>query len=1027
VSLNFAGLGFSFAAKGANHVKKAFQGVTGAAGAALEILDGLTGTGEGLSHSIGTVLGGSLSLVVNLFKTLGSTALASGTILISAMALAGGAIGAVVDTFVSLVGFGPKMLKSFTGAFSAVSDQIQSLANAGQKLTSDLESEALSTSITVRQLGFTYGKAGKDLDKFTQKQTQSAMAMGIGATEAASAAYAWELGSEALKNLGFESEKQLMKFEAGAGISTQKLSDWAVSMDAIGIKADGIKAISGATLHYARTIGDVTGTLEKTDGLVDQLTRVRALNTEAFTSEAATQYAQSISSAGVAIYSILKNTGKAAGLVDTLSESLLSVRENRANLLAGTETDLSETTTALTVMLGSVDKAWEVAAGGPEAFVIAMTDVIKQKKAAGLWSKETENFFRGQLMSMDLSTVQAGELQEVFGHFGNEQIDLMEKNKKAVGGFGKAAEDVFRSSRTLQESFDLMKASMFQAFRNLGMPKARAWVDRQREAMEDFKQTLKSFKGDDSVLGQFVNKMSEASILGAQSLLPESMQTITTVAGAMLEQLSPTIDMLGKFGAGFGSISELATTGAMGLGLWAMSALKVQKASKNAAGDTMSFGDALVVSGRQWVSEVKGMLATAGRWFLDISKMFADFDWASLFGGSEQTEKSTSGIGALLAEAKDAFNQIKWGEIIDNLLKGFTKIWDAIATPANEQRFSAAMETVGTWFGKAMDLIVNKVPWQRVFETILRGGKAALGTVLAEVWSPGTVSNWLSDAFGETGNGGFTGVKDMQFDKDKKKADEFAKSLGGVKPADWFKGWFGGPDGVEKQAEKVNATLEKSVVLPVDKAAAQAAQINSSLMSIPDGVEERHSNSMNTYIEKDMLQCADVVEKNAQIMSASLQQFAREGEDAFTQMWYGITQGTESAVNQISQIAERLVSNLEQIALMKATIADAASQSSDRFAIPAANEERNRRIEQLVGDKAVHSPLWYEGAGGYKDLFSTRMDRLIAAVEGLRFQTAPAAAGAAPKAPPKSFVPSPPPGGTRGVARTNSGSTPARR
>ena len=1025
MSLNFAGLGFSFAAKGAKGVKTAFQGLAGAAGAALEILDGLTGTGQGLAHSIGTVLGGSLSLVVDLFKTVGSTALATGALIASAMALATAGISSVLGALEYVVTLGPNLAKSMGSALSSVGDQIQTLASAGRDLTSGMESELQQAGITARQMGGDFGYTGDKLNKFEADVVSMSQKLNIGASEAAKAHRAWIESSDQLTKAGFANETEFQRLNAALGTNGDMFRNNLLKMDkSMHLSGASMSRVLGSLQAMGQHAGDVSGALGKLDEVQKLMNRNMMLGGKAMPEEQMVGFTTSITGAATAFMALGQNSEVAMEHAFTLGDVMLSARENTADMFAGNADDLDSFSQELGITLNDIGKASELIKQGPAGFMEVMSEMVQKASKDG---KLTGNAFvalNSRLTKLTGSKDMAADLLNVFQNMDDGTKQAVKTTREATSTLGALGNEIHRTGRSMEDEFARAQDIMFTKFRALGKPAATAWLKRVNQGMKEFGKTLQGFKGDDSPMGQFVNKMSEASSIGAQAFLPESMQATTVVMGTMLEKMGPTIDMMGKLGLNMTSISGIATTAAAGLAVWVASAMK-------AKGPTESLGQAMARTGKVWINEVSGMVHTAANWLGEIAKMFAEFEWDKLFSGPDPKAATGDGIDSLLAHAKQKFGDIDWAGIGANLWTGLSKmwqyIWGAIATDENKQFVSDKIDEYGILLKRAITDMMGSINWGVVFKDVFLGVMKALIVDIPKALAidlPGALGEMLAGGASRTG---YVDAKGNSLTKEEGRRPPVDKLRQQATDANEALQSISLPvEKLQSQSQVVSASL-MSVSLPVEKLHSQSAEITQSIQSVHDDVELMSKNSLHTFIGDDMAKAVELTEKHSDSMVKVFDNLALQGQDAFAKMWYGITHDAEAAVNQISRIAENLVSNLEQIAVMKATITDAASQPSDRFAIPAANEERNRRIEQLAGDKAVHSPLWYEGAGGYKDLFSARMDRLIAVVEGLRFQTTPAAAGAAPKPPPKSFVPSPPPGGTRGVARTNSGSTPARR
>lgn len=1003
--MNFAGLGFSFAAKGAKGVKTAFEGFAGAASAALQILDGLTGTGQGLSHSIGTVLGGSLSLVTNLFKELGGVAVATGALIQGAMALATAGISTVIGALEFVASLGPNIVKSIGGAIESVGESIQMFANAGRELTTGMEAELQQAGVTARQMGGDFGFTGQALNKFEGDVVSMSQKLNIGVSEAAKAHRAWIESAEQLREVGFANETQFQALNAALGTNADEFRNNLLKMDkSMHLSGAAMSNVLGSLQQMGTETGDVSGALGKLSEIQLLMNRNLQLGSKALPNERMADFATSITGAATAFMRFGQDSEVAVSNAFNLGEALLSSRENIADMFAGNSDDLDNFAQELGITLNDIGKAQKLISSGPVGFMEVMSQMVQDAKKKGTLTGDALVNLNSRLTKLTGSKEMAADLMGVFENWDAGATEAVKKTREATSTLGKLGEEIHRTGRSMEEQFTRAQDMMFTKFRALGKPAAQAWLKRVNKGMKEFGKTLQGFKGDDSPMGQFVNKMSEAASIGAQAFLPASMHATTTVMGTMLDKMGPTIDMMGKLGINFTSVGGLATTAASGLALWVAQAKASQK-------PTQTLGESMAEVGRTWINETSGMIHTAVNWLAEISRMFAEFDWANLFSGPSQIDATDKGIGSLLSYAKEKFSDLPWGEIGANLWTGLTKmwqfVWGAIATDENKQFVSDKIDEYSILLKRAISDMMGSVDWGTVFKDIFIGAlkAAAYEIPKALVYDlPGALGEMLGGGGSRTG---YVDDKGNSLTKEEGRRPQFT-------------------DKMRKQAEEANSALQ-SISLPVEKLQSQAGIMSSAIMSVGEAGEQTFGNSINTYVEQDMAKCVDFTDDAAKKMIRSMDDISMQGQDIFAGMWDGITRSTESAVDQISRIAANLVSNLEQIAVMKATITDAAAQPSDRFAVPAANEERNRRIEKLAGDQAIHSPLWYEGAGGYKDLFAVRMDRLIAAVEGLRFQSVPAAPGAAPKTARPTRVASAPPSGLKGNARTNSGATPSGR
>jgi hypothetical protein len=411
------------------------------------------------------------------------------------------------------------------------------IGTAGGQLTTSYEAAAQAASVSTRKVVASSGVWGKELDKLNSQAAGFVMGMKVSEQTAGHAAVAFNKFKRELTAVGITTAATGVKLEDAMGIPIMELAQNLGQMRKdLNLTDKDLDEITKQFTATGDAIHDMQVPFQQMPHLLE-LARNRAnLLTEGLSDIGGKDVLKSVNASIRALYAI---TGDAKSAVDTsvaLESALSGAMNNFGKLFAGTTTDLDNFLVNTSVVTGDVRQAFAMARKGPMEFLKSFSTVVVKLKKSGKPIGEVLNFFEHQ-MEEALGPEAAKMIIGFFRNMNVEQLATMNTNKALGKSMGNMANEAWRSSMTLQESFDLMMGSAESRFRRIGKAATMTFVHQTGKAFDTFNEKASALVKEGGPLGKLVQKMAEISFMGAKALLPQALQPIAMLFG----HLSPMV------------------------------------------------------------------------------------------------------------------------------------------------------------------------------------------------------------------------------------------------------------------------------------------------------------------------------------------------------------------------------------------------------------------------------------------------------------------------------------------------------
>lgn len=589
------------------------------------------------------------------------------------------------------------------GKLMHLGDAIAGIGTAGQHLTTDFEHAAQQHSVSTRRMIAQTGIFGAELNKLNGQAAGMAHGMGMSDQVAAHAVATFSQFKDEMKALGIESAVTAGKVEEGMGVS---IRDVAFQMhrlkDGLKLSQKDMEELGKSFTSTGETIHDIGAPFKSMDAVLDLATRRTNLVRQGLSTIGGKESVKSINRATQSLYIL---TGDAKGAQEAalgLEDKLASSMENFRNMFTGNSNDLDAFLTNTSVVTGDVQKAFAAAADGPDAFIQQFGGVVAKLKKDGKSTEEVLKFFGGQ-MSEALGPELANRLVLAVSNADDAKMKMIAGNKAMGKSLGDMGKDAWRSTKTLQDAFDMTMGAGFSRFRKIGIKSAQDFVKETGKSFGEFNAKAEALVKEGGPLGKLVEKMSEVSSLGAKALLPKALQPMVAIFAQLFGAVAPAIAAFSQLKVVLGGL--LGPLALIALVLGGLGFLLMSNKKK-----TNTWSDALSKS----IEQIEKFVKDIGNKVLNFAK---NFDWvgffkmlanglakgiksltalvtkqgdsitSSMFGGADPN--SVMGqimpiVKGIWTAFKDAFGKINWGELITNLLDALLKTRQKLMDKFNE-------------------------------------------------------------------------------------------------------------------------------------------------------------------------------------------------------------------------------------------------------------------------------------------------------------------------------------------------------
>lgn len=838
-------------------------------------------------------------------------------------------------------------VKSLFGAF----DPSALMETAGQlgevtNLTSNLEAEAVSTGKSAREMGAQMGYTGDQLDKFTKKATSMAMALNVGPDEAAKALRAWDEATSEMRALGISNVEDLVKFTSAFGVEADQLRNSTLMMrKEFGLTDEQINNVIGSTIEMGRATGDVPAALNEMSQHMERMREnARGMGVELDAKKLANFAAQTNALAS-GLFQMGQDSDTARSAAAELSDALVNAEKDFHNMFAGTQQEMPEFIKQLAITTGDAESAFKLMEAGPAGFVKGMAQMVATAKDQGTLTSKNLDFV-GARMEQVLGAEAAARLVGFMRTADANTIRVMGNIENATANLGAMAKEAFRTGRTSQEAFERMMMSVGDLFRRAGKKEVREWASNVREGVKMARTKIGELAADKGPLGEFTRKLAAAEHIGAQAFLPPSLQQGSIVLGQFSKQLGPVIEGMKQLGIEF-SIGGLIKSAALSVSLFATQVALSRKENE-------SWGSAIKRTADTIADEMVASIEKWGGVLGQVAEGFANYDWGNLFSGLTATMNDTD-VGPI-GKIRKAFSKVFDSDTINNLYEGWNKIWEAIDNSGVIEKVKSTWDMIVQDVIKPamismLEFVLEEVPWGDIGKAIVTGIGGGIGDALSDV-GKGMAKHFFwtdEDAMMEAN------TKLMQ-ERNKETATEITamkKRLADLKAA-------------EEQA-----AMDRALAIAAEQSKMTEGMVNYG-EKVNEVMDQTHGSSVHTFVEEDMDKAL-----------AAIENVTTEFERLWNEAWVNVLDDMDIAVGAIETSAAGVLTKLQQISQAKDDIMESRGGLPDT---PGAATERDLRIRAAVGDQAVHAPEWYRGSTGYENLFTRKMDRLIAGVERMGVQ-----------------------------------------
>lgn len=627
-----------------------------------------------------------------------------------------------------------------SGKIRHVADSFADIGmSASSRLTTEFEATAQAHSVSTRRMIAQTGIFGKELNKLNSAAAGMAHGMGMSDQTAAHAVATFSQFKDEMKALGIDSAITAGKVEEGLGVS---IRDVAFQMhrlkDGLKLSQKDMEELGKSFAATGEAIHDVGAPFKSMEKAMDLAERRSLLVRQGLSSIGGKDSVKSLNRATQALFTL---TGDARGAQEAavgLEDKLIASMENFRNMFTGNSNDLDAFLINTSVVTGDVQKAFQAAANGPDAFIKEFGGVIAKLKKGGKQTDEILKFFGGQ-MSEALGPELANKLLLAISNADDAKMKIVNNAKDATQALGKMGEEAWKSPKTLADAYQMAIGGGLAQFRNIGRKAAVEFVKETGSAFKEFNKQAAEVVKKGGPLGAIVEKISEMSSLGAVALLPKSMRPMAAIFGEMYTQIAPSLDGIIKMSGALSGLLNPVTLVAGAIGGFVALVMQAKTASN-------SWTDAIFAAWEKvkeifdeysqkvltWADEIdwNKVFTTIANGIARGIKMLSQMLTSSsdgIFGELREmpnrgpAKKSFSEVGGKIFTAlKNAFGSIEWGKLFGELfskMKAAGKsIGDQLLTFLNEtfrgvsdDKWKSLGQIVGEGIGKLLGFALEQM------------------------------------------------------------------------------------------------------------------------------------------------------------------------------------------------------------------------------------------------------------------------------------------------------------------------------
>jgi len=644
-----------------------------------------------------------------------------------------------------------------------VVNQVRGLSE-GVNLTTGYEAHMQALSVESRRLGANMGYAGSQLNRFSSRAAGLADGLNISAQDAAQAIDAVARGGEGLRLVGIRTAADAARFQASGLGDISAISSQIHQMRSEYELTDAqIQQVIGSTAAMGRATGNVNAAFQSMGGVIDALRQRAALQGSTLDPAELARSAAEVQGLAAGFYQMTHNAEEARRMALDVFQSQLGAQQNWSNMFAGTESDVSDFVTNMSVAQGDVNQAFTQMRQGPAEFVRGLVQMYRTAKRNGPVTAEQFNFLRAQ-MERALGPQSAQMMVNFMRSADDAALDTMTSVQGATADLGRMGREAHRTGRTLQEEFQRVKDIGTASFRSIGRHEAVAMVRDTAREFRVFNGVMRDAAASGGPMAAVVERLSAIHQIGALALLPGTLRPMAVLFGHLTDQLVPLITALGAMGFRVGALLNPYTLVIAAVGFLVLNFfdLYVRTRSVSAAFDGLiervtNFGR---VAGDYASRAASALLNLLDGWSEEARAWAETFDWGGFFarwinralhailavGGWFQSlgDKVFEELGRIFT-GQNA--QTRVGGIVQNLGVVLQRALSGLGDALSRIDWRAAgrialMGLLGAMLGPVLGTTVAVMPWGRLGKAISDGLNRAMSFVRG-----GGLGTWLTTQF----------------------------------------------------------------------------------------------------------------------------------------------------------------------------------------------------------------------------------------------------------------------------------------
>jgi len=350
---------------------------------------------------------------------------------------------------------------------------------------------------------------------------------------------------------------------------------------------------------------------------------------------------------------------EALELSRSMFTTIAGERKNIINMFRGMGGEFGDMAKGLMETGGDVNKMFELmSSGDPLKFMDTLRAMSAEAEKQGGQTGIAFQRLSG-VMSEALGPDVAFAMKGNWDKAQEAMAKIPDALKGSKGLFKKTADEHWKSSITVGESWDRMMESMKAKLFGLSRKEVGTWKKQMQSGFKDTFQVVSTLAGDDGPLGELTRRMLAVKRVGLTALIP-GLSGLAPLLGGITSPAIPMLTAMGSMGLTFGSIGKMALGGGLLFGVFKLLTDGPEKAWEQISsfGDNFSkLFDKLPKKTQEKINKIKeqfnGFLDNlkSGKVFDKIGKFFDKIPFEKIFTKvGEVFVAVAGGLGKLLSK-----------------------------------------------------------------------------------------------------------------------------------------------------------------------------------------------------------------------------------------------------------------------------------------------------------------------------------------------------------------------------------------